>query len=632
MANGITRRDFLNGTLLGAGASLLNLPSPATLYAGQPFSVDPWDGYGGVGDYATSHGNSASVLLAAHKIRDGEFDRVPADLIDTGETFDLVIVGSGMSGLGAAYYFQKGKKNASCLILDNHPVFGGEAKQNEFVVGGRRLMGPQGSNEFYIPINPANNAYDFYRDLGIPTQFSYQSWDSNLGELEFDRTNYGFHVWSDAPSFGHFFRSRERDSEAGWVKDIWSNYFRESPFSKKAQLDLLAWRNGTRRWEEREDLGPWLDSMTYKEFLEKYMGFDPAVVRYADPILAAAIGLGCDAISAYGAYQIEMPGFQAFTRNYQTPPRPSELPPHVSNMFPGGNSGLARYFIKRLIPGSIRGTRSLEDVLTERINFDALDRATNNVRLRLNSTAVRVEHSSAANKAEHVNIIYTQKGKAYCVKARGVIMAGGGWSTRRVVRDLPNEHRKAYSQFHYSPMLVVNVAVTNWRFLYKLGLTAARWFEGFGFSCNLRRQMTFGKYQPKLHPDHPNILTFYVPFYYPGLGIGKQGARGRAELLSTSFAGYEKHILEQMVRLFGKVGFDPKKDIAGIILNRWGHAFVNPQPSFYFSRDGTPSPSDVIRRRYGRIAFAHSDLGGHQFWRGAVKEGRRAAEQILEIL
>jgi spermidine dehydrogenase len=65
-------------------------------------------------------------------------------------------------------------------------------------------------------------------------------------------------------------------------------------------------------------------------------------------------------------------------------------------------------------------------------------------------------------------------------------------------------------------MLVVNVAVTNWRFLYKLGLTGGRWFDGFGYFCNLRQQMVIGDYHPKLNPDYPNVLTFYAPFYAPG--------------------------------------------------------------------------------------------------------------------
>ena len=181
-------------------------------------------------------------------------------------------------------------------------------------------------------------------------------------------------------------------------------------------------------------------------------------------------------------------------------------------------------------------------------------------------------------------------------------------------------------------MLVVNVAVTNWRFLYKLGITACRWFEGFGFSCNIRQPMVVGDYQPPLDPDKPAIITFYVPFYYPGLSLKDQGMKGRNKMLSTSYGAYEQKIKEQMAALFGKAGFDPAKDIAGIILNRWGHAYINPQPGFYFGRDGRPAPREVIRKKFGRIAFAHSELNGHQHWVGAVEEGHRAARQVMDIL
>jgi spermidine dehydrogenase len=211
-------------------------------------------------------------------------------------------------------------------------------------------------------------------------------------------------------------------------------------------------------------------------------------------------------------------------------------------------------------------------------------------------------------------------------------MAGGGWVTRHVVRDLPEEYRNAYRHFFHSPMLVVNVALTNWRFLYKLGLTACRWFDGFGFSCNIRQPMQIGDYRPPLDPNQPSLLTFYVPFYYPGHPLQEQGSLGRKELLSTTFREYETKIREQMIRLFGSAAFDPGNDIAGIVLNRWGHAYVNPQPGFYFPQDGQPAPRDIIRKRFDRIGFGHSELYGHQYWLGAIREGRRAVEQILGVI
>ncbi len=144
--------------------------------------------------------------------------------------------------------------------------------------------------------------------------------------------------------------------------------------------------------------------------------------------------------------------------------------------------------------------------------------------------------------------------------------------------------------------------------------------------------MIAGDYRQPLHPDKPIVLTFYVPLHYPGLSMKEQGARGREEILSTSYMDYERQIIGQMNRLFGSAGFDPGKDIAGIILNRWINAYLNPQPGFFFGQDGKPAPREVIWKRFGRIAFGHSELNGHQHWIGAIEEGRSAARKVMELL
>ncbi len=624
MGKGITRRDFLNAALIGAGAALLQLPAPIRLLA----QTNSWDGDGGVGDYAASHGNTESVLRYAHSMRDGQYDVVPPDAADTGEIFDLVIIGGGMSGLGAAFHFKKSKnRGQKCLIIENHPVFGGESKRNEFIVNGQRLIGPQGANSFVVLDDPETSGYDIYSELGIPQRFKYQTLTPTDKKLYFDRTNYGFMLWyDDFSSNGYFF---ENTADPKWAVDIWGSNFKDTPFSENVKKDFGAWRNSKKRNYKGEDFNRWLDTMTYKDYLEKVMGLDPEITRFVDPVLASSIGLGSDAISAFGAYQVAMPGFQGFPAGFTKRARSEKSDWHS---FPGGNDGFVRFFTKALIPDSISGNKSFEDIHNQKINFEALDRPSNSVSMRLGALAVRIEHNSEPDKSEFVWASYVKGGKVYRLKARSVVMANGSWVTRRIVKNLPEEHKEAYKQFYRSPMLVVNVAVTNWRFMYKLGLTSCRWFGGFGFSCNIRQPMIVGGYQPPLDPDKPAIITFYVPFYYPGLPIHEQGVKGRTELLSTSYADYEKKITEQMTRLFGKAGFDTEKDIAGIILNRWGHAYVNPQPGFYFGRDGQPAPSSVIRKRFGRIAFGHSELNGHQHWLGAVEEGIRAARQAMGTL
>ena len=147
----ITRRDFVKGTLVGTGAALLTMPAPLVTAAGSD-SVNPWNGYPGVGDYARSNGNTESVRTAAHLIRDQKVDGLLGGVNDSGESYDLVIVGGGFAGMAAARTFlREAKPGQTCLMLENHALTGGEAKRNEFVVNGHRITGPQASNVVAVP-------------------------------------------------------------------------------------------------------------------------------------------------------------------------------------------------------------------------------------------------------------------------------------------------------------------------------------------------------------------------------------------------------------------------------------------------------------------------------------------------
>ena len=151
---------------------------------------------------------------------------------------------------------------------------------------------------------------------------------------------------------------------------------------------------------------------------------------------------------------------------------------------------------------------------------------------------------------------------------------------RNIVSDMPTPIEEAYREFHHAPILVVNVALRNWRFLDHLGISSGRWFEGFGNFFSIRRPMITGESTQPFDPDKPMVMTFYVGFTYPGYSIEEQGALGRAELLGKSYGQYETEIIEQMTKMFAAAGFDAERDVAGIVLNRWGHAYISPQPVF----------------------------------------------------
>jgi spermidine dehydrogenase len=247
----------------------------------------------------------------------------------------------------------------------------------------------------------------------------------------------------------------------------------------------------------------------------------------------------------------------------------------------------------------------------------------------LNSTAIVVQHDGAPEKANSVTVVYTHGGKLYSVKARSVIMAGGSWTTKHIVRDLPTAQQEAYAQFHRAPCLMANVAVRNWRFLAKMGISEAQWFEGIGNYTAVRKLATFGAPSQTISPDSPVVLTLKVLFSRPGLPLEEQVTRGRMELLSTSFSTYERLLREQFTEMFGQQGFDARRDIAGIILNRWGHAYVSPQPGFFFGIGGKPAPGEVLRQTpFDRVAFANSDLAGIMDHRASIMEAQRAVQQV----
>ncbi len=629
----ITRRDFLNGTPIGMGGLLLGLGAPdsrsSTSAQAPRSSLGPdWYGYGGVGDYRSSHGNTPEVVANAHRLRERE-SVASFDQLESVEEYDYVIVGCGIAGLSAGLEFTKKRKNGqSCLMLDNHPIFGGEAKENEFNVDGSRLIAPQGANGFFIPeaVNdPAMAVSDprYYAELGLPREYQLCDWPGERKPINFCADNYGYLVkgLQERTSVGHFFNAGHPD-KGSWAIDMWTKQLKNTPLSKTSRETLLRWYHtgATRNYNSEAEAIADLDRMSYKEFLEKELGLGPEAAAYSDLFLASGNGLGSDATSAYAAYKLPMSGF-------------ADMPPPElkRSSFPGGNSGFARHFLKRLIPAGIEGKDRFEDIITGRVNFQALDRPGEPLRMRFNSTVLSVAHDGTPDAADAVKLVYIRDGKFYAVRAKAMVMATGSWINRHIVRDLPVDLADACSKFQYAPFLVANVALNNWRFLYKLGISAAIWdrVDGdFGYTCNIRNPMQVGDYQPPLDPDKPIVLSFYTPFYYPGLAVRVQGAKGRAELLATSYHDYERQIYAQMMKLFGSSGFNPQRDVAGIVLNRWGHAYSVPYPGFYGGKGGI-APRDVIRKGYGRIAFGHSELDGLQHYGPAADEGRRAFNQVM---
>lgn len=616
----ITRRDFLNSSLLASGGALLASMSPAQMLAqkaGQKDSYsDDWTGYGGVGEYAACNGNTTAVFEAGHRIRDGEFETAPKDFVDTGETYDCIVVGGGISGLAAALIFQrKAGEGKTCLVLDNHPVFGGEAKRNEFQVDGHRLMANQGSALFQVNY-PHSFIERFYQSIGLKTpRLEYQKWGSSDPEIPLTTTPY----LGGAP-YGLYFGAKFGQPKGIWVMDPWGKKLEGAPISAKAREELLRTQGppAVPAPQYRGDaISRRLDTITLEDHLIEKYGISRETVRtFLTPDEGSAFGLGPDALSGYTAY-----AFDAFGPTLDD----------ENQMFPDGNTGIARLIVKTLIPDAIGGKRSLEDICRNSINFAALDRGGTAARIRLDSTVVWVKHEGDPAKSQFVTIFYTRGGKVYQVRARSVVMAGGSWTTKHIVRDLPDDRKEAYAQFYRSPCMIANVAVRNWRWLYKMGISGAQWYEGLGTYFQLRKLALCGADSPTIGPDSPVVLTLKVVYSHPGHSTEEQGHMGRGEMISTPFREYERQIRQQLSEMFARTGFDASRDIAGIILNRWGHAYASPAPGFYFGKDGKPAPGDVLRGApFGRIAFANVDLSGMPDHKSSIIEADRAVGQLLD--
>ncbi|HLV88618.1 MAG TPA: FAD/NAD(P)-binding protein [Candidatus Sulfotelmatobacter sp.] len=621
MQRDITRRDFLNSSLLASGGLLMRGTSPMQLRPNasvrstdQPEGND-WTGYGGVGDYANSNGNTFAVLEAGHQIRDGKFESLHAEGIDTGETYDCVIVGGGISGLAGALSFRrKAGESQTCLVLDNHPIFGGEAKRNEFLVDGHRLIGHQGSALFWTPY-PHSFIGRFYESIGLkPPRLEYQKWQGPAPEIPLTTTPY----LSSAP-YGMYFGAKFGQAKGLWFTDL--KNLQGAPISPKMREELIRYQaadpsKGQIPQYRGDAISRRLDTMTLEEHLMERHSISRDTVRTFLSDEGGGYGLGPDALSGYTAYAFNELG---------------PIPEEETHMFPDGNSGIARLIVKTLIPESIGGGHSLEDVCRNGVNFAALDRAGALTRIRLGSTAVWVKHEGEPAKSEFVTLAYTCGGKTYRVKARSVVMAGGSWTTQHIVRDLPDDRKEAYAQFYRSPCMVANIAVRNWRFLYKMGISGCQWFEGLGSYLQIRKTALCGADSPTIGPDSPVVLTVKVLYSYPGKSAEQQGHMGRAEMISIPFREYERQIRQQFTDMFASSGFDAGRDIAGIILNRWGHAYASPAPGFYFGKDGKPAPGDVLRAApFGRIAFANTDLSGTPDHKSSIIEADRAVGQLLD--
>jgi spermidine dehydrogenase len=623
-ATALTAEDKLLGmdTAVQRGDNVNGRPAPSSTgietEAQRALGQEEWDGYGGVGDYAISNGNTHEVFTSGHALRDHKFEEDLSDASDTGEIYDLVIVGGGICGLSAAHFFVEatgGKK--TCLVLENHAIPGGSAKQNQFDVDGFKLTANQASCEWFPPF-PGSFLENFYAGLGFSYKdFRYQEWGGKGPDLHLPNTPYV----RNQPHSGFFFGKDFGHPEGLWITDPWGKKLEGAPISAKLREEWLRSHNGESLIplpKAHGDEGARLaDSMNLEQHMMRRSNVSQELIRTFYSGAGGVVGAAPDAISGYTDYAADMVYPWDYAKDRQ--------------MFPGGNTGIVRHMIKRLIPRALPGPNTLANIHRTSFNFAEFDRPAQPVRIRLSATVATVQHDdkNIANSG-YVNVRYWQNGKMHRLRARKALMCGGNWTTPYTVVDLPETHRAAYRTFHRSPLMLVNVAVRNWRFMEKMGIAECQWFEGMGNTLALRHAVDFSGAPKKINPDQPTVMTFKMLFTSPGLPLQQQAVRGRMKMLNTPYADFERTIREQLTLMFARTGFDAKRDIAGIVLNRWGHAYLSPQPGFFFGDGTTPPPREILRAQpFGRIAFANCDLTGIMDHRATIDEAKRGVTQLL---
>ena len=638
MRRRIRRRDFLNGVALAAGCSIA--PQLASGFEAERIAESSPDYYPpALTGMRGSHEGSFEV---AHQVRDGAFWENAGGPEDTGESYDLVVVGGGISGLSAAHFFRKATGHrARILILDNHDDFGGHAKRNEFRQAGRTLIGYGGTYAIESPAPYSAVAKALIRELGIDVERMQKTNDRKLygsfgmrHAVFFDQETFGADRLVTDPA-------HPLDSEVGDSPDRldpWKDFMESAPLFDAARRDVRA------IYEAKTDYLPGLSSadkkaklarISYARFITEIARLDPLVVKYLQARTHAYFGVGIDAVSAQDAWGFGLPGFGGLKLDPGPGPGmnrdciPSEEAEKFFLHLPDGNASIARRLVQKLIPDFVHG-RTVPDVLTARANYARLDRPNSRVRIRLNSTVVRVKHDGDPAGAKQLDVLYVKHGKLFRVRASQCVMACWNTVISYICPELPVKQRQALASEQKVPIVYTNVLLRNWNAWRKAGVSAIYAPGSFKTFINLDLAVSLGRYRCSRNPDEPILVHMMRTPCKPGLPARDQHRAGRIELFQTTFETFERNIRDQFARMLGSAGFDPAHDIAAITVNRWPHGYAYEYNSLFdkFWLEGGEIPCEVARKPFGRLAIANADSDAYSYTDCAIDQAWRAVREL----
>jgi spermidine dehydrogenase len=635
----ITRRDFINGVAVTASAAMM-----------------PWHLLGSeTKDLTKSHdyyppaltgmrGSHPGSFDAAHALRDGTFWDSAGTPEDTGEAYDLIVVGGGISGLAAAHFYGKATGGkARILILDNHDDFGGHAKRNEFRVGNSFRLGYGGTFSIESPAPYSAVAKGVIEELGIDVasypKYVNKSLYRSLGlrpKIFFDKETFGADkLVVDFNTIG----GGESEDSGQETPQLLKQFFAEAPLSDQAKRDLQGF------YQNPRDYFPGLTSdekkaklarISYAKYLTDVAGVHEDVVKLYQAYPHPLFGVGIDAVSAQDAWGLGFPSFDGLKLD-STPGKgmnrdaiPNDEAEKYFFHFPDGNASIARLLVRKLIPSAILGN-SASDVVVAKADYSRLDDPASPIRIRLNSTAVRVKHSGDASRAkQEVEVAYARGGKVYTVRAKNSILACWHVVIPYICEGLPEKQKQALASAQKVPLLYTNVALRNWTSFQKMGTNSVYAPGMYHTALNLDLPVSVGGYEFPHKPEEPIVVHMMKAACHPGLPAREQHTMGRIELYTTTFETMERSIREQLARTLGPCGFDPARDIAAITVNRWPHGYAYEYNSLFdsFWLEGGETPCEVARKPYGRIAIANADAGAYAYTDEAINQAYRAVREI----
>jgi len=642
MDRAIPRRDFLNGAAMAVGSALLPSSLPANGGSDEPQNHAGYNPPVSAG----LRGSHAGSFEIAHSLRDGTFWKnapVPRVLA---ERYDLIVVGGGISGLAAAHFYrEKAGVGVKILVLENHDDFGGHAKRNEFHLGGKLQLLNGGTMLIDSPTPYSSVAAGLMKKLGIdPVALDKKCTDHGfyrsigLGSgVFFDRKTFAADRLLQSPR-----GMDEESAEAQETETRWKEFLAQAPLTDQVRRDILRIETQSTDYlpsltsAEKKDR---LSRISYKDFLLNVAKVDPGVVAFYQTRTNGEWGVGIDAEPALDCWALGLPGFQGLKLAAGSAPHMSYSGAGYANggsdrfHFPDGNAAIARLLVRNLIPAAVPGS-SVEDVVTASANYAQLDSAESPVRIRLNSTVVRVRNAGGPNQDPHrateVEVTYAKGQEVFSVRGGACVLACWNMAIPYLCPELPEKQKEALHYLVKVPLVYTSVGLRNWTAFQKVGVSSIYCPGAYWNSMNLNAAVDIGDYRSPRSLEEPILLHLSRTPCKPGLPAREQHKAGRMELLVTAFETFERTIRDQLARTLSGGGLDPARDIEAITVNRWPHGYgYEYNPLFDPDWPEGQAPHLVGRQRFGRIAIANSDSGATAYTDVAIDQAFRAVGELL---